>query len=769
MAPKKATPIFFNKEDGNFREALKLYDQKQYKKALKLVDANLKKNSNHAESLALKGCILYFTGNKDEAATYTKKSIDKDSSNYLVDHLVGLYYRASENYVEAAKWFKATMDNGSPNKPILRDLSFMQVQNRDYKPLIECRQQYLEHAPGFRANWTGLAVAQHLNKDYSGAVATLTKIEGIIKEHLTENDMYEHGEAILYKNQIIFESGNISKALEVLEQDLENIKDHLSYLEYKAKYLMLLDRKREASLVYRQLLKTNPDNMQYYVMLELALETNTKELELRVKLYDKLASFYPKSDPPQYLPLTFLPAESPLFVEKCKKYIIPQLLRGVPATFVNVKPLYGYKGKLEVIEKVVTEFLEIEAPKNSNPTVTVWTYFYLAQHYLYKEELDTALKYINLAIEHSPTLVELYIIKARILKHQGLFEKASEVMDEGRKLDLQDRFINSKATKYMLRANKVDEAIDCISLFTKLDEDAVNGCKDLHLMQVNWVLIESAEAYTRLYHTQEKKLAQSDLDKESEEYASLVENIAMYKGLALKRFQAVVKNFKTFYNDQYDFHSYCLRRGTPRDYIDMLRWEDKIHATPVYMRAVKGLSDLYFELYEEQKASPEKAVDRATIKKNGKKQKKAKTNKKKLDQAAKVESEKDDQDPFGLTLLLDLKQLDYIEQLSKLVEPLATEAPRSKLTWELLFKIYATQGKYVLALQAIKSLDKVLNKYGDKKCKQIGDMVIQLSEASKNDTKANQAIVKVVEKGLYSAFPDFEKLSQEEFIKVYSE
>lgn len=106
--------------------------------------------------------------------------------------------------------------------------------------------------------------------------------------------------------------------------------------------------------------------------------------------------------------------------------------------------------------------------------------------------------------------------------------------------------------------------------------------------------------------------------------------------------------------------------------------------------------------------------------------------------------------------MLDLKQLDYIEQLSKLVEPLATEAPRSKLTWELLFKIYATQGKYVLALQAIKSLDKVLNKYGDKKCKQIGDMVIQLSEASKNDTKANQAIVKVVEKGLYSAFPDFE-------------
>lgn len=770
MVPKKATPIFINKEDGNFREALKLYDQKQYKKALKLVDANLKKNSNHAESLALKGCILHFTGNKDEAVTYIKRATNKDSSNYLVDHLVGLYYRALEDYVEAAKWFKAAMDNGSPNKPILRDLSFMQVQNRDFKPLTDCRQQYLEHAPGFRANWTGLAVAQHLNKEYTGAVATLTKIEGIIKEHLTENDMYEHGEAILYKNQIISESGNISKALAVLEEDLDNIKDHLSYLEYKAKYLLLLDRKKEASVVYRELLKTNPDNMQYYIMLELALETNTKDPELRVKLYDKLTSFYPKSDPPKYLPLTFLPAESPLFEQKCKDYIIPQLLRGVPATFVNVKPLYAYEGKLEVMENIVIKFLEEEAPKNPNPSVTVWTYFYLAQHYLYKEDLDTALEYIDLAIEHSPTLVELYIIKARILKHKGLFGEASEVMDTGRKLDLQDRFINSKATKYMLRANKVDEAVDCISLFTKLDEDAVNGCKDLHLMQVNWVLIESAEAYTRLYHEEETKLKLSNLDKDGEEYNSLLENVAMYKGLALKRFQAVVKNFKTFYNDQYDFHSYCLRRGTPRDYIDMLRWEDKIHATPVYIRAVGGLSDLYFELYEEQqKEKSQEANGDVKIKRNGKKQKKGKSNKKKLDQAAKVESEKDDQDPFGLTLLLDLKQTDFIEQLSKLVEPLATEAPNSKLTWELLFKIYTIQGKYVLALQALKSLDKVLNKEGDKKLQQIRDKVVYLSEVSKNDTQANQAIVKVVEKGLHSAFPDFEKLSPEEFSKVYSE
>lgn len=41
-------------------------------------------------------------------------------------------------------------------------------------------------------------------------------------------------------------------------------------------------------------------------------------------------------------------------------------------------------------------------------------------------------------------------------------------MDSARKLDLQDRFINTKATKYFLRADKVKEAQDTIGLFTKV-------------------------------------------------------------------------------------------------------------------------------------------------------------------------------------------------------------------------------------------------------------------------------------------------------------
>ncbi|ODV97241.1 hypothetical protein PACTADRAFT_48986, partial [Pachysolen tannophilus NRRL Y-2460] len=44
-------PVIASKEDNQFKEALKLYEQKQYKKSTKILDQILKKNSGNLESL----------------------------------------------------------------------------------------------------------------------------------------------------------------------------------------------------------------------------------------------------------------------------------------------------------------------------------------------------------------------------------------------------------------------------------------------------------------------------------------------------------------------------------------------------------------------------------------------------------------------------------------------------------------------------------------------------------------------------------------------
>lgn len=763
MVVKK--PIFTNKEDANAREALKLYEAKQYKKALKLVDQNLKKNSSHAESLALKGCCNHQTGHKTEAEAYIVKALAKAPTNYLVNHMAGIYYRSVENYAEAAKWHKAAVDNGLQNTPILRDLALLQSQTRDYKNLCDSRQQFLESQPGYRANWTAVAVAHHLNRDYAAATSTLAKIENIIKEHLQELDRYEQSECVLYKNSIIAQSGDYAKALADLESNSDEIRDRTAFLSYKAKYLVALGRRKEASLLYRQLLQRNPDNVLLYTMLELALDTPADAYDLRLRLYDRLALFYPRADPPQFLPLSFLPAHHPEFRVRAESYILGQLKRGVPATFVNVKPLYKNKQKRVIIASIVTDFCASQVPQLP-PSVSVWASYFLAQHHLHVGDLTAAMDHIDKAIDHSPTLVELYIVKARITKHLGRFTEASDIMQQGRSLDLQDRFINSKTAKYLFRANKVNEAIDTVSLFTKLEDDAVNGLKDLHLMQVNWVLVESGEAYSRLYKEELAKLA--SLDPTAENYAEVADWCDAYRGLALKRFLAIIKVFKTYFSDQFDFHSYCMRKGTPRDYVDMIEWEDKLHSTPIYVRAVKGLAALYWEILEAQNA--QNALKDAEDSKGKRKPKPKKTKplniKKKAELIAKVESEKNDADPFGTVLLADLKESSSIlSELEGYAKQLATEAKNYRYSWELSYDVYKAEAKYVLALQALKSWTAIVDPKA-RKLRIVADKVLELKQTLESDKSCNSAIVKVVEKGLQSAFPELEQ-GEATFIQAY--
>ena len=62
-----------------------------------------------------------------------------------------------------------------------------------------------------------------------------------------------------------------------------------------------------------------------------------------------------------------------------------------------------------VINKAFESYL------NSGPVQTLWAFMLLAQHYYYISNLDKASEYISKAIDHTPTLHELYLIKAKIL------------------------------------------------------------------------------------------------------------------------------------------------------------------------------------------------------------------------------------------------------------------------------------------------------------------------------------------------------------------
>lgn len=103
-----------------------------------------------------------------------------------------------------------------------------------------------------------------------------------------------------------------------------------------------------------------------------------------------------------------------------------------------------------------------------SPTSYLWTLYFLAQHYSYLKDYQRALTVINSAIEHTPTLPELHSCKARLLKRAGDPLGAVRAIEQARKLDLQDRFLNTKSAKYHLRANLSEEAQALLGLFTKV-------------------------------------------------------------------------------------------------------------------------------------------------------------------------------------------------------------------------------------------------------------------------------------------------------------
>ncbi|SSD59498.1 related to N-terminal acetyltransferase A complex subunit NAT1 [Saccharomycodes ludwigii] len=599
------------KENTQFLEALKLYEDKKYNKSIKILETLLKKNASFVDALALKCLNLYFQGDKDQAESYCKKALKKINdfnASPICCHILGLYYRNVQDNQSAIKWFQAAMNNGSNNKSIYRDLAVLQSQERDFKGLLESRSLYWQSAMGYRANWTALAIAQDFNKNYKEAVTLLENFEDMARGKLTKAEYYEHNECVMYKNDLMFKAAaaasNTTEGLKKVLANLDAIEnevfDKYALLERKATCLMKLGELKEASKVYRALIKRNPDNFTYYKLLEVSLGCSNDN-DLKIRLYEKLSKFYPRSEPPKYIPLTFIEDENLLY-ETLKEYILPQLKRGVLATFSNIKPLYKSRGTIipKLVFKIVQDEIYPQLNANEEPETYIWTNYFLAQHYLFLKEFANAQECINKAIEHTPTAIELYIVKGRILKHLGLLDEAAEVVESARKLDLSDRYINNKTVKYYLRANNIDEAVEKVSLFGKMDANEPNSLKDLHLLEASWFIVEQAESYYRLYLLTRKRLVE-ELKSEATD-ASLVlrlkYDLVKYKGLSLKRFLAIAKIYKQFELDQLDFHTYCMRKGTARAYMDMIKWTEKIYTLPMYVRAMNGASKIYLDLDE---------------------------------------------------------------------------------------------------------------------------------------------------------------------------
>ncbi|RHZ63326.1 hypothetical protein Glove_330g14 [Diversispora epigaea] len=693
-----------SRESAQFKQILKYYEFKQYKKGLKAAEQILKKYPEHGETLAMKGLFLNHMERKEEAREFARKGLRSDLNSHICWHVYGLLHRSDKNYGEALKCYTHALKIDKDNMQILQDYSLLQIQMRNYEAYNESRHHLLQLRSNNQRYWIGLAISYHLLENYETAGKVLKAYEETLKEKPSSMN-FEYSEMLLYHNLILEESGDIKAALEHLESIKGEICDQRTWKEKRAQFLLKLDRFQEAEEAYLELIDDNPDCYSYYEGLHQAKKINVnsnnltpEEEEKIITIYKELSQKYPKSNAIKRFPLQYITGEN--FKTLVDEYIRAALRKGVPSLFVNLKNFYDNPQKEKIIEQLVEGYLQCLkkhgtfTPPNENeneddiikepPTAHLWTLYLLSQHYDNKRDNTKALKSIDEAIEHTPTLVELYMTKGRILKHGGNISEATKVMNEARELDLQDRFINSKCTKYMLRSNQPIEAENTIGLFTR--GDAPDPITDLMEMQCMWFALEEADCYFRF-----NKL-----------------------GKALKRLHQIEKHFSDITDDQFDFHTYCLRKVTLRAYLSMLRLEDQLRSHPYYLRSATNAIKIYLKLYDNPKTAAlnDDDQDYANMTEGERKKAKSKAKraalKKQKEDDEKKEKSKDEQkkriekpiddDPEGEKFL---KTDDPLGEAFKFLMPLQELSSKRIETHLLGFEIYLRKEKYLLALRAL--------------------------------------------------------------------
>lgn len=669
---------------------------------LKAADQILRKVPDHGDTQAMKALIINSQGNSEEAFALAKIALRNDMKSHICWHVYGLLYRSIKNFEEAIKAYKFALRLEPESQQIQRDLALLQMQMRDYQGYIQSRRAILQARTALRQNWTALAVAQHLAGDLADAERTLTVCEETLKSQKVD---LEVSEAILYKNTIIAEMGEIERALEHLDAVSKSNPDRTAVMEMRAQYLLKLGKTEEAANAYRALLSRNTENRSYYDGLLAALGLQVGDVSSLKSLFSEYAEKNSRGNTARRIPLDLFEGED--FREAADKYLQHLLHKGVPSTFANVKALYSNSSKRDIIVDLIEGYSNSsdstdqingssEAHINGDTTSVFQASvrYFQAQHYNYhvSRDLGKAMIIIDECIVSKPESVDYHMTKARIWKHYGNTHAASEAMEKARTLDIRDRYINTKAAKYQLRNNENVTALSTMSKFTR--NEAVGGpLGDLHDMQCVWYITEDGEAHIR----------QGNL------------------GLALKRFTAIYNIFDIWQEDQFDFHTFSLRKGQIRAYVDMIRWEDHLRDHPYFSRAAIAAAKIYIRIYDqsqlrheaqsngvnggvdtEASAGPKKAPKKPT--KDQQKQEQIEAEKRDAKKtnatAPEGEAKKEDKDPNGEKLLQTSVPLT---DAMKFINPLLEFSPQNIEAQAVGFEVFFRRSKYRPSLQPRKN------------------------------------------------------------------
>lgn len=551
------------KEAGLVKQAMRLIDSKKFAKALKKVEKVLLVSPDDGETLALKASILNSLGKKDESLVIAKQGVMKALKSPLCWHTLSQIYYSEKNYLEAYKAEQRAFGYAPTNNSILRSLSLLQLHTRDYTAFRDSRRQILVSNFTGMINWISYAVAEHLCGGPDKAGSILDSFIKSMEKHMSNQEL---SETLLYKARILEELNRYGEMLDFLITNRTKIRDTPTWNELATRAALGCQNFPEAEKLVLELLSINSENPVYFSWFFRAKQLLTDEQKLQG--LKELKEKFPKSTAVEREELNCLHEN---ILDKLPEYLTKRIRKGIPSIFSDIKALLTEQPRGHIILEFVKENVQsltnekkfLNSDKIEQPQNLMWMLYLHTQLLDFFKMHDEAIEVVNKAITHTPTVPDLYLFRAKVLKHQGQLDKAAQSAEEARTLDYADRYLNNKAAKYLLRNNMITEAEDVMSVFSKEKANELN----VHDMQSMWFELELAEAYFRI----------GNLPK------------------AVEEFKWIEKHLVEMFEDQYDFHFYCFRKMNLNAYVDFMAFIDTLMKHKNLLRAGLGLVKIHMQ------------------------------------------------------------------------------------------------------------------------------------------------------------------------------
>ena len=508
--------------------------------------------------------------------------------NSKVWHFYALFHKEQKNYPQAVKCYTFANKYEPDNLTIIKDLSNLLLFLGRFEDFSKYSRDCVTIKSSLSINWVQYSLAEFFLGNYEEA---LHLIDSVIKNFEDTMKKQEYHEVILFKSKILYKLNKFEECIELLEKELnKRCVDKITFYDNIINCCVKTKNVEKGINFSKLSLKVNPENILTYLNyfnlkvnnLNLTkyddifkLEENSEE---RKKIYEILT----KEIEPELkkvkiteklkLGLAFGEEFKKLFIQ----YFFKSIKSNLPSFFNNIKFIYQYpqqKCKISIIEEIVSsniskiesentltkEILDLNKD-NSNlsiPPVFIWVYYFASQHYDILGESEKALLYINKAIKSTPSVVEFFTVKSKILKHNLLFDEAEKAMGKAKDLDLSDRYLNAKHAKAMVRKGDVDKSAEIMMEFVKnplIEENMLR-------YQCLWFKLETGMAYIK----QGKLL------------------------MAHRMFKGVLDNFKEMYEDQSDFYNYSLRRYMLNDFYNLILHTKKMYKNKVVLSSLFNL------------------------------------------------------------------------------------------------------------------------------------------------------------------------------------